>query len=215
MGGEAPATDDVTDPGDVTARHDVTDALGRFGPAEAQARAAGRLGRRRLEHSRRVAGLCAHYAGLYGAAPDEALVVGWLHDIWRDATSAEILGAAERYGVPVGPLERAHPVGLLHAPVAAAELRAAGLPERLAQAIGLHTVGAAGMDVLGKCLYLADFCEPARSFDGLDDVRRLGEVSLEGAVAAAARLTLLDVILRERGVHPGALELYNEHYAGR
>ncbi len=209
------APGDVTGPGDATAPGDVTDAPGDFGPAEAQARAAARLGRRRLEHSRRVAELCAHYAGLYGAAPDEALVVGWLHDVWRDASAAEVLEAARRYGVPVGPLERAHPVGLLHAPVAAAELRAAGLAERLARAVELHTVGAAGMDVLAKCLYLADFCEPERAFDGLDDVRRLGEASLEAAVAAAARLTLLDVILRERGVHPGALDLYNEYYAGR
>lgn len=193
----------------------MRDALRHIGPAEAQARAASRLGRRRLGHSRRVAELCAHYAGLYGAPPDEAQVVGWLHDVWRDATPAEILRAAERYGVPVGALERAHPVGLLHAPVAAAELRAAGLPERLARAIRLHTVGAAGMGVLDKCLYLADFCEPERAFDGLDEVRRLGEASLDDAVAAAARLTLLDVILRERGVHPGALDLYNEHYAGR
>lgn len=193
----------------------MTDVSASIGPAEAQARAAGRLGRRRLEHSRRVADLTARYAGLYGAAPDEALVVGWLHDVWRDASAPEILRAAESFGVPVGPLERAHAVGLLHAPVAAAELRAAGLAEPLARAIELHTVGGAGMDVLAKCLYLADFCEPERAFDGLDEIRRLGETSLDGAVAAAARLTLLDVILRRRGVHPGALDLYNEHYAGR
>jgi HD superfamily phosphohydrolase YqeK len=99
--------------------------------------------------------------------------------------------------------------------VAAAELRAAGVEERIARAVELHTVGGSGMDTLSKCLYLADFCEPEREFEGLSKVRRLAESSLDGAVAAAARLTLLDVIERERGVHPGALDLYNEHYAGR
>lgn len=190
-------------------------ALDTIGPAEARARAADRLGRDRLEHSRRVAELAAHYAALHGASPDEARVVGWLHDICRDVPRAEILRAAERHAIPVGPLERGHAVGLLHAPVAAAELRAAGLGERLARAIEWHTVGAAGMDRLAKCLYLADFCEPDRDFEGLEEVRRLAETSLDRAVAAAARLTLLDVILRERGVHPGALDLYNEYYAGR
>lgn len=183
-----------------------------IGPAEAQARAAGRLGRRRLEHSRRVAELAAHYARIHGASPDDAQVAGWLHDIFRDLSDAEALTVAARLGVPVGPLERGRPVGLLHAYLAAAELRAAGLDERVARAIELHTVGAAGMDVLAKCLYLADFCEPHRDFDGLEKVRRLAETSLDEAVAAAARLTLLEVIEKERGVHPGALALYNEHY---
>jgi predicted HD superfamily hydrolase involved in NAD metabolism len=193
----------------------VSDATSIIGPVEARTRAAGRLGRRRLEHSRRVADLAAHYAALHGAVVDEARVVGWLHDICRDLSEVEILRAAERLGVAVGPLERGHPVGLLHAPVAARELRAAGLDERLARAIELHTVGAAGMDALARCLYLADFCEPEREFDGLGQVRRLAETSLDEAVAAAARLTLLDVIERERGVHPGALSLYNEYYGAR
>jgi len=190
----------------------MTDTMG---PAEAQARAAGRLGPQRLEHSRRVAELAAHYAGVYGASADEARVVGWLHDVCRDLSAAEILRAADRLGVPVGALERGHPVGLLHAPVAAAELRAAGIDERLARAVELHTVGGSGMDTLAKCLYLADFCEPERDFDGLVAVRRLAETSLDEAVAAAARLTLLEVIERGRGVHPGALELYNERHGAR
>lgn len=190
----------------------MTHAIDTIGPAEAQARATARLGRRRLEHSRRVADLAAHLAEVHGASPDEARVVGWLHDLCRDLTDEQILEAAARAGVTVGPLERGHPVGLLHAPLAAAELRAAGLDERLARAVELHTVGAAGMDTLAKCLYLADFCEPGRDFEGLDEVRRLAETSLDDAVAAAARLTLLDVIEKGRGVHPGALGLYNEHY---
>jgi predicted HD superfamily hydrolase involved in NAD metabolism len=193
----------------------MRDALDITGPAEAQALAAARLGRRRLEHSRRVAELAASYADRYGASPEEAQVAGWLHDLCRDLSEDQILAVAKRLGVPVGALERSHAVGLLHAPVAAAELRRTGIEERVARAIELHTVGGGGMDTLAKCLYLADFCEPERDFEGLGEVRGLAETSLDGAVAAAARLTLLDVIERERGVHPGALNLYNEHYAGR
>jgi len=193
----------------------VSDTIGTIDPTEARARAAARLGRRRFEHSRRVAELAAKYAAVHGASEDEARTVGWLHDICRDLSDDEILRAAARLGVPVGPLERRHPVGLLHAPVAAAELRAAGLDERLARAIALHTVGAAGMDTLAKCLYVADFCEPARAFDGLQDVRRLAVTDIDRAAGAAARLTLLDLIGRARGVHPGAVDLYNEQYGAR
>ncbi len=43
----------------------------------------------------------------------------------------------------------------------------------------------------------------------------LARTSLDAAVAAASRITLLDLIGRGRGVVPAALELYNESHAGR
>ena len=64
----------------------------------------------------------------------------------------------------------------------------AGLDAEIAAAIARHTTGGPGMTVLEKCLYLADFCEPAREFPGLDEVRALALTSLDAAVAAAARI---------------------------
>jgi HD superfamily phosphohydrolase YqeK len=83
------------------------------------------------------------------------------------------------------------------------------------RAIALHTVGDAGMTVLEKVVYLADYCEPSRDFPGVDEVRTLAETSLDAAVGAAAQLSLLDIIRRGRGVVPGALALYNETHAGQ
>ena len=126
-----------------------------------------------------------------------------------------MLAAAARLDITVGPVEARRPVGLLHAPVAAAELLERGLVDaESAGAIARHTVGGAGMTRLEKCLYLADFCEPGREFEGLEEVRALARTSLDEAVAAAARVSLLDLIGRGRGVVPDALALYNEGHAG-
>ena len=57
-------------------------------------------------------------------------------------------------------------------------------------------------------------CEPSRDFPGVDEVRELAVTSLDAAVGAAVRLSLLDIIGRGRGVVPGALALYNETHAG-
>ncbi|MEZ5126711.1 MAG: bis(5'-nucleosyl)-tetraphosphatase (symmetrical) YqeK [Thermoleophilia bacterium] len=171
-----------------------------------------RLSPRRREHSRRVADTAAALARDWGASPAAAYLAGVLHDLWREASATEILEAAVRYGIPVGPIEARRPVGLLHGPVAAAELRGAGLDDEVASAIALHTVGGRGMNVLEKCVYLADLCEPGRTFDGLDEIRALAGVSLDAAVAAAARLTILMLLERGRPVVPAAVELYNEHY---
>lgn len=183
--------------------------------AQAEALAAGRLSPERLAHSRRVAAEAVELAQLYGAVPAAAQLAGLLHDYCRELPAAEILASAARHGIPVGPSEARRPVGLLHGPVAAAELAEAGLDAEVAGAIARHTVGGEGMTILEKCLYLADFCEPGREFPGLEEVRSLSRASLDDAVGAAARHSLLDIIGRRRGVVPEALSLYNEHYAGR
>lgn len=180
-----------------------------IGPAEAEARLA-RMSAKRAAHSRRVAELCAGLAARHGADPGAARLAGLLHDACRDWPAEDLLAAAARHGIPVGALERAQPVALLHGPVAAAELAAAGLPSPVARAVALHTVGAAGMTTLEKCLYVADFCEPGRDFPGVDTVRRLAQVSLDDAVAEAARMSLAAVVAKGRGIALGGVELYNE-----
>ena len=182
--------------------------------AQAELLIAGRLPEKRREHSRRVAAEAAALARHFGAAPEAAAVAGLLHDYCRDLSDAETLAAAARHGIEVGAVEARRPKKVLHGPVAAAELAAAGLDADIAGAIARHTTGGPGMTVLEKCLYLADFCEPGREFPGLDEVRALAGASLDAAVAAAARISLLDLIGRGRGVVPDALALYNETHAG-
>jgi HD superfamily phosphohydrolase YqeK len=54
---------------------------------------------------------------------------------------------------------------LLHGPAAAAMLRHDGVnDESVLRAVTYHTVGHPDLDLLGRCLYLADFLEPARKF---------------------------------------------------
>jgi predicted HD superfamily hydrolase involved in NAD metabolism len=181
-----------------------------FDRATAERLIAARLSERRREHAHRVAALAVTYASRFGASRDDAEIAGLLHDYCRELSNAEALSAAARYGIRMGPVEARRPKRILHGPIAAAELSAAGLDPVVARAIALHTVGDAGMSVLEKCVYLADYCEPGRSFDGVDGVRALAETSLDAAVGAAARLTLLEIVGRQRGVVPAALALYNE-----
>jgi predicted HD superfamily hydrolase involved in NAD metabolism len=179
---------------------------------EAERLLAGCLSPGRLAHTHRVAAEAASLARRFGVPEQEAELAGLLHDCCRDLSAEAMLAAARRHGIPVSPLEARRPVGLLHGPVAAAEL-AGQVSRAVAQAIARHTVGSSGMTVLDKVVYLADFCEPYRDFPGVDDVRALARESLDAAVGTAARLSLLDLITRGRGVVPAALALYNETYA--
>jgi predicted HD superfamily hydrolase involved in NAD metabolism len=182
--------------------------------ATAETMIAARLSAARLEHSHRVAAEAAELARRFGGGPVAAEIAGILHDYCRELEPGDMLAAARRHGLAVSPLERSRPVGLLHARVAAAELLEVGLVDTdTAGAIACHTVGGAGMTCLEKCVYLADFCEPGRDSPDIDAVRVVALTSLDGAVAAAARLSLLHLIERRRGVVPEALALYNELHA--
>jgi predicted HD superfamily hydrolase involved in NAD metabolism len=186
-----------------------------IGRDEAERLIAARLSERRRAHSHRVAAEAVVLAARFGASVEAAELAGLLHDYCRELSDEETLGAAARYGITVGPVEARRPRHILHGPVAAAELAEAGLQPDVARAIALHTVGGAGMTVLDRCVYLADFLEPGRDFSGVQEVRALALTSLDDAVAAATRITLLDLIERGRGVVPEALAMYNESHAGR
>jgi predicted HD superfamily hydrolase involved in NAD metabolism len=181
--------------------------------AAAERLIAARLSPRRRDHAHRVAAEAAVLAQRFGASEEKAEIAGLLHDYCRELTDAVTLAAAARYAIPVSPVEARRPKKILHGPVAAAELAELGLDAEVASAIRLHTIGAAGMTTLEKCVYLADYLEPGRDFPGVDEVRELAATSLDRALGAAVRLSLLDIIGRGRGVVPGALALYNETHA--
>lgn len=180
----------------------------------AEALIAERLSSRRLEHAHRVASTAVSLAKRFDAPADKAQLAGLLHDLCRELSDAETLALAQRHGISVGPVEMRRPRKILHGPVAAAELSRHGVSPQVCRAIALHTVGDAGMTVLDKVVYLADYVEPSRDFPGVDEVRILAETSLDAAVGAAAQLSLLEIIRKGRGVVPGALALYNETHAG-
>ena len=163
-----------------------------------------------LRHCLDVAGYARELAQRWGAPPDEAALAGVLHDYCREMKAAEVLQRASELDLPVTTLERARPVQLLHAKVAALELRSQDLSAACLQAIARHTVGGAGMTALDKCLYVADTAAPGRTYQGVEPLRRLAIESLDGALLESCRRTLLRLVERQRPIHPDTLALYNE-----
>lgn len=114
---------------------------------------------KRRAHVQRVADLIGAWSTEL-APQDETRwrAAAWLHDALRDAEAAALPAL-----VPAE-FRDWHP-SLLHGPAAAAQLRRDGLQdESVLRAITFHTVGHPDLDLLGCCLYLADFLEPGRKF---------------------------------------------------
>ncbi|MED4404611.1 bis(5'-nucleosyl)-tetraphosphatase (symmetrical) YqeK [Heyndrickxia coagulans] len=101
---------------------------------------------------------------------------------------------------------------LWHAPVGAYLVeKEAGVTDReVLDAIKYHTSGRAGMTLLEKIVYLADYIEPGRNFPGVEEARRLADKDLDEAVLYAAGHTIAFLIGRNQPVFPDTIALYND-----
>ena len=67
----------------------------------------------------------------------------------------------------------------------------------MVSAIASHTTGKANMTTLEKIIYVADYMEPNRNFDGVETLRHLAVTDLDSALKMGLEMTLS--LLREAG----------------
>jgi nicotinate-nucleotide adenylyltransferase len=136
----------------------------------------------------------------WGADPGLAAEAGILHDITKKLKGPEQLLLCEKYGIIADVDEKANHK-LLHAKTGAAAAREAfGIGDAVYSAIFWHTTGRADMALLDKIIYMADYIEPTRAFDGVDELRRLAYSDLDAALIRGLEMSLAD--LENRGVSP-------------
>lgn len=136
----------------------------------------------RRAHVIGTADTAAALAEYWGEDPNTARRAGILHDITKALSGREQLRLCEKYGMILTALQRENPK-LLHAKTGAIIAREIfGEPEKVVSAIWWHTTGRAEMTLLEKILYIADYMEPNRRFDGVEILRELVWKDLDAAV---------------------------------
>lgn len=149
----------------------------------------------------------------WGADGDDAAEAAILHDITKKLVLSEQLHLCERYGIMVDSLEREN-VKLLHAMTGAALAKDRfGVPDEIFDAIRWHTTGRPKMALLEKIIYLADYIEPNRDFEGLDKLRKLAYEDIDAAMALGLSMCLEELWSgdkRPHGATVSALEYYKE-----
>ena len=85
-----------------------------------------------------------------------------------------------------------------------------GEPEEVVEAIRWHTTGKAGMSVLEKVLYLADYIEPNRDFPGVEELRQACYRSLDEGLLMGLQMTADEMNQRGNPIHKNTLEALSE-----
>ncbi|MDR0862900.1 MAG: nicotinate (nicotinamide) nucleotide adenylyltransferase [Oscillospiraceae bacterium] len=133
-----------------------------------------------------------------------------LHDCTKRLTLEQQLKLCDKYGVVPDELEL-NSEKLLHSKTAAALAFAEfNVSDAVREAIAWHTTGRAGMSALEKIIYLADYIEPTRNFDGVEALRALSYDDMDKAMVMGLEMSRDDIVSRGITPHPGTLEALAE-----
>lgn len=161
-------------------------------------------------HSLGVAEAALYLADLHGADPRKAYLAGMVHDYGKRYSSEELLRKAHFLGVQLDRIARQEE-RLLHAPVGAAlivsELKISD--SDIIKAVAYHTTGRSNMTLLEKVVYLADFIEKGRDFEGVDLIREAACNNIDQALLAAVNQTIESVLTRGLLLHPRSVAFRN------
>lgn len=161
---------------------------------------------KRLPHIRGTEQTAVELAKRWGADPEKMRRAAILHDCTKYASKEEHLAICEKYGIELDELERGAEK-LLHSKSGAALAKHIfGQDDEIFTAILYHTTGRGNMTLAEKILYLADYMEPCRDFPEVEEMRRLAETDLDRAVLMGVRLSIQEMMDRNRIVHHNTLE---------
>ena len=145
----------------------------------------------------------------WGSDPDLAAEAGILHDITKKLKGPEQLILCEEYGIITDVDEKTNSK-LLHSKTGAAFARDKfGICDEVYSAIYWHTTGHENMTLLEKIIYMADYIEPKRNFEGVDELRWLAYEDIDLAVIRGLQMSLEDLMLRNELPHANSVKALN------
>jgi len=163
----------------------------------------------RYTHCLRVEKISRGLAAQFGGDIDRAGLAGLLHDYAKERDDEEFIEVIKKHHLDPELLNYNNAIwhGIVGAEIVKDEL---GIyDEDVLNAIRRHTVGAANMTQIDKCVFVADFIEPRRDFPGIDQARDYAVKSLDAAVAYELKHSVQHLVDKNRTIYPATFDSYN------
>ncbi len=157
---------------------------------------------KRIPHIKGTEEEAVRLAARWGVDETLARRAAILHDCTKYLELDEQLALCAKYGVELDQLEQ-QAVKLLHSKTGACIAKHVfGETEQVYQAIFWHTTGKPDMSMAEKVIYLADYIEPTRNFDGVEPLRRLAYEDIDKALLMGMEMTIEEMKQRGNPIHP-------------
>lgn len=156
----------------------------------------------------------ARLARRWGANETDAARAGLLHDITKALSAPLQLTLCAEYGRILDEFSTKNPKTLHALTGSLVAERIFGENQAVVSAICSHTTGKANMNLLEKIIYVADYMEPNRDFDGVEKLRALADTDLDKALELGLEMTLDMLKAQGRDISPEsseALRYLKEH----
>ena len=165
----------------------------------------------RYNHCVNVSKEAVKLAKRYGGDEEKAAIAGILHDITKEMPKEEQLQIMLDSGIILDDIQKNAPK-LWHGISGSVYIKKHfGIEdEDILNAICYHTTGRAGMSLLEKIIFVADFTSEERTYKGVATMRKKSRKSLEDAMLYGFKFTFSDLSSRELAIHPDELSCYNE-----
>lgn len=169
------------------------------------------MGERRYNHCINVADEAARLAEKYGADIEKARVAGILHDITKEVDFEKQLQIIKSGDIILTDVEK-RTNKLWHAISGSVYIQKELNidDDDIINAIRYHTTGRAGMSLLEKVIFLADFTSCERDYPDVDVIREKAEISLEEGMLYGIQFTLTRLVLNGGYISENAIDAYNE-----
>lgn len=163
----------------------------------------------RLGHVLRVEETALKLAECYEADLEKVSLAALIHDIAKQQEDSEMRDVIISENLDLELLQFGN--AIWHGPVGAVLARRQFdiEDEEILDAIAFHTVGAPEMNRIAQILFVADYIEPGRDFDGVEKARELAKDSLDATIHYQIKETIRKLMLDKRKIYPRAIETYN------
>ena len=142
----------------------------------------------------------------WGADPVDAARAGLLHDVTKALNGPLQLTLCRTYGENLNEFASKNPKTLHALTGSLVAKRIFGENEAVVSAVCSHTTGKANMNLLEKIIYVADYMEPNRDFDGVEKMRELAYSNIDEALKMGLEMTVNLLKKQGREVSPESQE---------
>lgn len=162
-----------------------------------------RIGENRFLHTIRVKDTAIKLAKIHDVDLEKAEIAGFLHDCAKIRDKKDLIKKAKENNLLLTK-EMMKAPQIIHSYLGALFAREFyGIDdEDILNAITYHTTGRTNMSDLEKIIFLADYIEPLRNFDGVERARELANKDLDAAMYFALNNTLKFLVERDSYIVP-------------
>lgn len=170
------------------------------------------LKKSRYEHTLRVRDMAIKIGTASQLDIEKVEVAALFHDLAKNLSNQELLDYIETHSVEVDNLVKrnlflAH--GMIAADIAKRDYHIHD--DDILEAIAYHTIGKEGLGPIAKVIYVADYVEPERSFEGVEEIRKTAcKGKLDKALLMSIEKQMTFLLKGHHEIHPNGLAMRNE-----